>query len=273
MSRRRPDRRAGGPAPAKKERPPARSWLWVEADGPGGKRIEPHEVTLALDIDPEGGGTLDLFVERGGREFSGLTVQALRVPGLRRVEDLEGGEIVEPPPPLLGIGPPGAPLASCGGTGAARAAANPLRKLGRAPEGPAPPLDAEAAPEDEAEIDMEAEEAAPDDDAALGDLETYRRRRAEEGKLDVGAEEPALDEAAIEEAEAAAAAERALVLPDQAYEVESICLLFGKIGRERGGERTIAIDVEGRCAAIDDRGEVERAGIPFGGHLVARLEA
>lgn len=248
---------AGAPPPPPEEtRPLAQSWIWVEEDGAAGKRIFPHTVTLAIDADAPNEATLDLFVERGGKEFSGLTVQALRARGVRRAADLAGKELVDPPPSVLSIGPLGAPKLGCGVR-----AENPLRHLAQAPE-------PEDLPVPDQPPDMDAEEAAPDDDPALGDIETYRRRRAEEGKREIEAPDPELDVAALAEADAAAAAERALVAPGQAYEVTSIRLRFGAL---RGG--AIEIDVEGRCAAIDDRGEVERADVPFGGHLIATIEA
>ncbi len=253
------------PAKPKPPKPPPRSWIWVGTDAPE-SRIVPHDVTLAVGFDGSGAGgaTIDLFVERGGNEFAGLTVQALRVPGVRALAELRGAEVVDPPPAVVGIGKLGAGLGGCGG---APKAPNPLRRLGLSVEGdlvPAP----DAAPEPaEPEIDMDAEEASPDDDPTLGDIDTYRRRRAEEARLAPPDADPDLDAGALEEADAAAAAERVLIAPGQAYEVEAIVLRF----RSLDG-RSAEIDVEGRCAAIDEHGEIERSGVPFGGKLVARVE-
>lgn len=234
-------------APQQKGHEPPRSWFWVEADEPAGKRFYLREASLAIEFAEGGGAVLDLFAERGGGgPFVGLTIQALRVPGVRRIEDLSGKVAVHPPPePLFGIGK----------------LAGPLRRPGAGV-----PLVLEEAcdPED---LDMEEEEAAPDDDPSLGDIESYRRRRAEEGKSEPVELEPALDEAAIADAEAAAAAERALIVPGEGYEVTTIALRFGA----RHGE-AIEIEVEGRAAAIDERGEVAREGVPFGGKIHARIE-
>jgi hypothetical protein len=34
----------------------------------------------------------------------------------------------------------------------------------------------------------------------------------------------------------------------------------------------MTIEVDGRCAAVGESGEIEREEIPFGGHLVAEVE-
>ena len=196
----------------------------------------------------------------------------MRVPGLKALEQLRGAEVVDPPPAIAGIARLGAALPTCGGGGTG-AGMSPLRRLGQEAggtgtgTGTGTETGTEAGTGTEEDIDMEAEEAAPDDDPELGDIETYRRKRAEEAKLHPPEEDPDLDEGALAEAEAAAAAERALVAAGQAYEVESIRLKFQAL---RGLEADIQL--EGRCAKIDAHGEVERSGIPFGGFLVARLE-
>lgn len=251
-------RRPEGPPKPQKPKPPPRSWIWVGTDTPE-TRIFPHEVTLGVEIDPAQGATIDLFVERGGKTFTGLTMQAIRVPGLKSFERLAGAEIIDPPPAVVGIGRMGSALPTCGGTGPG-AATSLLKKL--APEGPAPA----PAPEPPPEPEMDEDEPEGDDDETLGDIESYRKRRAEEGKLEVH-DDPELDEEAIEEAEAAAAAERVLIAPGQAYEVERIRL---KILGVRGKE--VELDVEGLGRRVEEEGELGGEPVRFGGHLVARLE-
>ena len=252
------------PGPAK-----PKSWIWVGTDDPA-KRIIPHEVTLGFARDEDGpGATLDLFVERGGKEFTGLTVQAIRIPSVARVEDLVGHDVIDPPPPVIGLRPLGMGGAKLGCGGASRAP-NPLRKLGFALEGDQTPAP-DHSEDDERPLDeaaLAAEEAAPDDDPELGDWESYKRRRAAEAKLTPHEEDPELDEEAIAVAEAAASAERVLIAPGQAYEVEAIRI---RIVALRGAEAEI--ELEGRCAEIGSDGEVERAGVPFGGKVFARVEA
>jgi len=270
--------KAAGPKPqggAPKQPPkpaPPKSYLWVGVDDPA-KRLLPHEAFLTLELDPARGAVLDLYVERGGNEFTGLAVQAIRVPGLKARAQLAGAEIIDPPPTVVGLGSLGGPLASCGGGGASPKGLSPLRRLGGdASAAPAPTGSQESAASDAApdDFDEAAESAAPDDDPALGDIESYRRRRAEEGAReadDADLTDPELDDEAIDEAETDAASERVLIFPGQGYEVESIRLKVVALAGDR-----IELDVSGRCAEIGDDGEAAPESTPFGGKLYARLE-
>jgi hypothetical protein len=218
----------------------------------GGRSYRLREATLTVELGPEG-ARFDVFADSGGERPAGLSFDSLLLPGVTAIGDLAGKVAIDPPPGL--ISPvPGSRSAESGRLAAiaAGAGASGGEQTARRGDAPAPAT-------------AEADEDGPDDDPELGDIESYRARRAAEGRDEATEELPELDEDAL--AEADAEFERAVLTPERGHWVERLRVAFGRVS---GG--TAELEIHTELSVIGPDGEIEERGVRAHAKLVATLE-
>ncbi|GIW72128.1 MAG: hypothetical protein KatS3mg102_1670 [Planctomycetota bacterium] len=232
----------------------------------GAQQYRLREAHLAIELGRAGQPAyFDLYAEGGGgaRPVT-LVLDHVALPGVQRLAQLAGQVVIDPPPHLLL--PRGAPAAAPAASLRER-----LAELARAAAAPGPeptaaaaePLLAAAAPPEE----DEAEDEGPDDDPALGDLESYRRRRAAEGAAAPPCPEPELEPAAEQRAEAESAEERSVLTPEGGYAVRRLRIAFQPPGRG-----VVELELHAEADAIGPEGEVCRQAVPVHAQLRAEID-